>query len=144
MFTKTHAPRPPESRTRMALLCPTPPSPSALHLHAHPAPIRAPLCDFATLRLCVKNPSSSHDQASIKAKTPAIKPHRVSSRQTPFFQTTAKLAHPPTGWGGPTGEWSKCVPRRNPLLGERKQVRASVTTNQPPIALPRQSRQKPL
>ena len=114
MFTKIHAPRPPESRTRMALLCPTPPSPSALHLHAHPAPIHAPF-----------------------ALTPAIKPHRVSSRQPPFFQTTAKLAHPPAGWVGPAGEWSKCVPRRNPLLGERKQVRASVTTNQSPIALPR-------
>ena len=37
---------------------------------------------FASLRLCVKTPSSRHDQGSIKAKTPAIKAHRASSRQT--------------------------------------------------------------
>ena len=49
-----------------------------------------PLCDFATLRLCVKTPSSRHDQGSIKAKTPAIKANQASSRQTMKNQTTIK------------------------------------------------------
>ena len=35
----------------------------------------------ATPRLCVKNPLSSHDQASIKAKNPVIVLHQGSSRQ---------------------------------------------------------------
>jgi len=36
-----------------------------------------PLCDFATPRLCVKNPASRRYQGSIKAKTPAIKANRA-------------------------------------------------------------------
>ena len=72
--------------------------------------------------------------APSRLKTPAIKAHRASSRQTPYFQTTIILANRPAGWGGSAGEWSNRVPRRNPLLGEMKQVRASVTTNQFPIA----------
>ena len=69
--------------------------------------------------------------ARTKAKNPAIKANRASSRQTPYFQTTINLANRPAGWGGSAGEWSNRVPRRNPLLGERKQVRASVITNHP-------------
>ena len=52
--------------------------------HRHPSP-ECPLCDSAPLRLCVKNPLSRHDQASIKAKTPAIKAYQALSRQTPKF-----------------------------------------------------------
>ena len=51
-----------------------------------------------------------------------------------FFKR--RQANPPAGWGGPAGAWSSRVPRRNPLLGERKQVRASVITNQSPFAPP--------
>ena len=52
---------------------------------------------------------------------------------------------PSTRWIGRTGyRMAKRVPRRNPLLGERKQVRASVITNQSLFAPPHpQSRQKP-
>ena len=50
-----------------------------------PKPDFLPLCDFATPRLCVNAASSSHDQASIKAKKPAIKANRASSRQTMKF-----------------------------------------------------------
>ena len=46
-----------------------------------PTPLGAspfhPLCDVATPHLCVKTPSSRHDQASIKAKNPAIKANRA-------------------------------------------------------------------
>ena len=55
--------------------------------------------------------------APSRLKTPAIKAHRASSRQTPYFQTTIILANRPAGWGGSAGEWSNRVPRRNPLLG---------------------------
>ena len=96
----------------------------------------------------------------IKAKTPVIVPHQGKSRQTPKSKIPVCLANPPAGWGGPAGEWSKRVPRRNPLpvprsrerervaarpgegcgeiqltVGERKQVRASVPLNCPAASL---------
>ena len=73
-------------------------------------------------------------QTSHQGKTPCNQGLSCLIKSNVIFQTTAKLAHPPAGWGGPAGGWSNCVPRRNPLLGERKQVRASVTTNQSPFA----------
>ena len=125
-----------------------------------------PLCDFAPPRLCVKDPASSHDQASIKAKTPAIVHNQGMSRQTMKklnatitsangaapYQPRATLwvrtpndpspegAAPPikanqgkrqiresSCWMGRTGvRMPNRVPRKNPLLGERKQVRESV------------------
>ena len=71
------------------------------------------------------------DFPSIKAKNPLIVHNQGISRQTPFFQNALHTANPPAGWGGPAVERSKRVPREIPLLGERIQVRASVTTNLP-------------
>ena len=69
-----------------------------------------------------------------------IKPHQGIGQ---IFQQPS--VRPSTRWIGRTGRrMAKRVPRRNPLLGERKQVRASVITNQSLFAPPHpQSRQKP-
>ena len=50
-----------------------------------------PLCDFATPRLCVKAPASSHDQGSIKATTSAIVHNQGKSSQTRNFR---RVHHP--------------------------------------------------
>ena len=77
-----------------------------------------------------QNPKTVPGSTPIKAKTPLIVPNQGKSSlikaHAIFFQTAAWLANQAAGWGGPAHEWSKPVPRRNPLLGERKQVRASV------------------
>ena len=86
---------------------------------------------ITNLPLCVKNPASSYDQGSIKAKTPLIVHNQGISRQTPFFRNALHTANPPAGWGGPAVARSKREPRKIPLLGERIKVRASVTTNLP-------------
>ena len=80
---------------------------------------------------------TTRHQGTIKAqsrqKTPVIVPNQGKSRQTPFFQTALNSANPLAGWGGPADERSKRAPRRNPLLGERTQVRACVITIQSPF-----------
>ena len=84
------------------------------------------LCAFATLRLCVKNPVIKPQSRQKPLQSCLIKPHQ-GKRQ--IFQQPS--VRPPTRWIGRTGHrMAKRVPRRNPLPGERKQVRASVIPNQ--------------
>ena len=79
---------------------------------AHCPPyLPSPFCASAPSRLCVKTPASSHNQASIKAKTPAIKAHQALSRQMPFFVQ-------PTHWMRRTGSPSSCT-TRSPKSGSR-------------------------
>jgi len=85
----------------------------------------------ASSRPEIRNPESVHASAQSRQKTPVIVHNQGKSRQTPFFQTGLHPANPPAGWGGPAVERSEREPRKIPLLQERIQVRASVTTNLP-------------
>ena len=110
------------------------------HVTRHPSP-EFHLGDFATPRLCVKSPASSHNQASIKAKSPVIVHNQGKSRQTPKFPNT--FVPTDAGLVEPVDEWSNSVSGENPLSGERTEVRASVSPINPPLRLryPQQSRQ---
>ena len=103
-----------------------------------------PLCDFATPRLCVKTPSSRQYQGSIKAKTPAIKANRASSRQTP--KNESPLFGQSTRWMGRTGirQVKTCTKENSSPGGEDTGEGERHHQSVPFCASRRQSRQKPL